>query len=110
MKKFLSILGVSILSLSLFTGCGGATEEDVQAAAQKFMTSATTIAQEATKLDADAQAKLQEDMKALQTEATELMSIASAGDDADLDEALAKIEELDTKLKDIAKKNNIEVK
>ena len=30
MKKFLSLLGVSVLSLSMLVGCGGATAEDIE--------------------------------------------------------------------------------
>lgn len=105
MKKFLSILGVSILSVSLFVGCGGATEEDFNNALSDYMSTATKIGTQASSLSEDVQAKLMEDLASLQEEAQKYENIS----DDDYDTAIKAINELETKMKDIAKENGIEI-
>ncbi len=107
MKKFLSILGVSVLSLSLLVGCGGASKEDAEAAAQKMTSSAMAIAQNMDKLDSDSQKELAD----LQAEAQEFASSATTlTEDSDYTEIIEKMTALDQKFRDIADKNGIEIK
>jgi len=79
MKKFLTIIGISVLSLSMFAGCGGSddvttTEADIDVST----TVATTEASEANSSAADAGAAANSSADA---------GAAAAGDTAEMEQA-----------------------
>ncbi len=106
MKKFLSILGVSILSFSLFTGCGGATADDVQEATENFLSTCVSIGTKVAELDADAQAEFQQELQDLQTKLTEDVAAIDADD---YDAQLSAIEDIETQFKELADSYGIDV-
>lgn len=132
MKKFLSVLGVSILSLSLLAGCGSKKETTTEATTAKATTAEATTeavadsAQAGGEVSADSQKKIQdatcdyvaatlaivnnatsiskESMAEFQTVAQELMAFSTElqQNAAELQTNPAKVDEVVTKYQEFA--------
>ena len=105
MKKLLSILGISILSFSLFVGCGVDTKAN-EAAGEKLTNTLTSINQNTDSLDAESK----EEVSAIAKEIQELAaSKPDTSSQEGVDALTKKYEEYTAKLKAIADENGIEI-
>ena len=105
LKKLLSILGISILSFSLFVGCGVDTKAN-EAAGEKLTNTLTSINQNTDSLDDESK----EEVGAIAKEIQELAaSKPDTSSQEGVDALTKKYEEYTAKLKAIADENEIEI-
>ncbi len=107
MKKFLSMVGVCLLSFALFVGCGIDTKANEEMGA-KLTSALTTVSQSAANLDATSAQEFATLAQEIQDYATGIVKDPTQLDSQEkVDEVTAKYEEYYNKLKTIADSNNI---
>lgn len=107
MKRFLSMVGVCLLSFALFVGCGIDTKANEDASA-KLTSAITAVSQNVSSLDADSITEFQALAQEVQEYATGVVTDAKNIDSQEkVDEITAKYEEYYNKVKAIADANNI---
>ena len=107
MKKFLSMVGVCLLSFALFVGCGIDTKANEEMGA-KLTSALTTVSHSAANLDATSAQEFATLAQEIQDYATGIVKDPTQLDSQEkVDEVTAKYEEYYNKLKTIADSNNI---
>ena len=109
MKKLLSLIGVAVLSFSLFTGCGLDATKNVEAS-QKLSNAVQTVNQNAANLDEESLAEFQALSQEISAYGQEIATKAKDFDKQEqIDEVTKKYEEYTKKVKDIAEQNGITI-
>ncbi len=109
MKKLLSLIGVAVLSFSLFTGCGLDATKNVEAS-QNLGNAIQTLSNNVDKLDEESLIEFQALSQEVANYGQEIAGKANDFKEQDqIDEVTKKYEEYTQKIKDLAEKNGITI-